>query len=438
MLFISTLEIIMDIMLTIFLLLICISCSVFFSLSEISLAASRQLKLQLLSEEGNKNADKVLALQASPGRFFTAIQIGLNTVAILGGMIGEGSLAPTIAKLISHVYQGEHLISISSALSFILITGSFILIADLMPKRLAMTYPEPIATRMIRPSLFIIFMLSPLVWLFNGLANGLFKLFNVSTTRNDVLTFEDIFAVMNAGQKAGLLHHEEYQLIENVFKMQSLNITSAMTMRDSIIYFFTDDDEEKIKQKIGEHPHDKFLVCADSLDNILGYVNAKELFMWLLDGKRIDLQHDTLVHPVPMIPDTLTIYEAMEYFKTNAVDFAAVVNEYGLVLGVLTINDLMIAIMGEWAHHVLEEQIVQRDENSWLVDGATPITDVLRAFNIDKFPEKENYETMAGFMMYMLRKIPKRTEYVIYQGYKFEVVDIDNHKVDQLLVTKVE
>ncbi len=427
----------MGIAATIFLLILCIICSVFLSLSEIALAASRQIKLQLLSEEGHKNADKVLALQASPGRFFTAIQIGLNTVAILGGMIGESQLTPHIAHLLGFVYQGEHLASLSATLSFILLTSAFILIADLMPKRLAMTYPETIAIVIIRPLIMIISILSPLVFFFNGMANGLFKLFNVSTTRNDELTFEDIYAVMNAGAKAGLLHREEYQLIENVFKMQSLNISSAMTVRDSIVYFFIDDDEDSIKQKIGQHPHGKFLVCEDSLDNLKGYVNAKELFIWLLEGKRIDLKEDTLVHTVPTIPDTLTIYEAMEYFKNNTADFAAVVNEYGLVVGILTINDLMIAIMGEWAHHVLEEQIVQRDENTWLVDGATPIPDVMRAFNIEKFPENENYETMAGFMMYMLRRIPKRTEFVVYQGYKFEVVDIDNHKVDQLLVTRL-
>jgi CBS domain containing-hemolysin-like protein len=422
---------------TLFLLILCVLFCVFLSLSEIALAASRQIKLQLLLEEGHKNADKILALQASPGRFFTAIQIGLNTAAILGGMIGDSQLTPLLAQMLSHLYQGEHMMAISSGLSFILITSAFILIADLMPKRLAMTYPESIALVIIRPLLFVITLLSPLVWLFNGIANSLFKLFNVSTTRHDDLTFEDVYAVVNAGAKAGLLHREEYQLIENVFKMQSLSISSAMTVRDSILYFYIDDNEDSIKLKIGEHTHNKFLVCEDSLDNIKGYVNAKELFMWLLEGKKIDLQENTLVRPVSTIPDTLTIYEAMEYFKNQTVDFAAVVNEYGLVVGILTINDLMIAIMGEWAHHVLEEQIVQRDENSWLVDGATPIIDVMRAFKIDEFPDTENYETMAGFIMYMLRKIPKRTEYVIHQGYKFEVVDIDNHKVDQLLVTRL-
>jgi CBS domain containing-hemolysin-like protein len=364
------------------------------------------------------------------------MQIGLNTVAILGGMIGDSQFTPLVSEFISNFYQGAHLSQISSVVSFILITSAFILFADLMPKRLAMSHPEKIAITLIRPILLVISLFRPLVWLFDCMANGLFKLFNISTTRQNELTFEDIYATVTAGAKAGILEREEYQLIENVFKMQSLTIASAMTLRDSILYLFLDDDAQAIKNKIADYTHNKFLVCDDALDNVKGYVNAKEMLMWLIDNQQIDLKNHALLHPVSTIPDTLTIYEAMEYFKNNAVDFAAVMNEYGLVVGILTIKDLMIAIMGEWAHHVLEEQIVQRDENSWLVDGATPMIDVMRAFNIEEFPDSENYDTMAGFIMYMLRKIPKRTDYVLYKGYKFEVVDIDNHKVDQLLVTR--
>ena len=128
----------------------------------------------------------------------------------------------------------------------------------------------------------------------------------------------------------------------------------------------------------------------------------------------------------------------MEYFKNSRADFAVVMNEYALVVGIVTTNDLQSAVMGAWSLHESEEQIVSRDDSSWLVDGVTPITDVMRAFNIEVFPQSQNYETIAGFMMYMLRKIPKRTDFVNYAGYKFEVVDIDSYKVDQLLVTKIE
>jgi CBS domain containing-hemolysin-like protein len=157
----------------------------------------------------------------------------------------------------------------------------------------------------------------------------------------------------------------------------------------------------------------------------------------VINGEKISLMNDSLVHNCLIIPDTLSLSEAMDYFKSNRADFAVVMNEYALVVGIVTTNDLQSAVMGAWSLHESEEQIVARDNNSWLVDGVTPITDVMRAFGIEAFPQNQNYETIAGFMMYMLRKIPKRTDFVNFAGFKFEVVDIDSYKVDQLLVTRI-
>ncbi|MFG0833172.1 polyamine export protein PaeA [Aeromonas bivalvium] len=423
---------------SLFLLLLLVAGSVFFSLSEISLAASRKIKLQVMADEGNRQAAKVLALQAQPGNFFTVVQIGLNTVAILGGILGESALNPAIKGLIAAIYQGPWLGEISSIASFVFVTGMFILLADLMPKRLAMTMPERIAVVVVRPMMLFVVLWMPLVWFFNGMANALFRLLRVSMVRNDEITSDDIYAVMDAGAAAGVLQREEHQLIENVFELQSLGVTSAMTARESLIYFTLQESEESIKAKIAEHPHNKFLVCDHNLDSIKGFVDAKELLIRVIGGQSIDLIGGNLVQNVIIIPDTLNLYEAMEYFKNHRGDFAVVMNEYALVVGIVTMNDLMSTVMGEWATHVVEEQIVQRDENSWLVDGVTPISDVMRAFDIEEFPESQNYETIAGFIMFMLRKIPKRTDSVKYAGYKFEVVDIDSYKIDQLLVTRVE
>ena len=217
---------------SLFFLMLLVAGSVFFSLSEISLAASRKIKLQVMADEGNRHAEKVLALQAQPGNFFTVVQIGLNTVAILGGILGESALNPAIKELVSEFYQGPWLSEISSAASFVFVTGMFILIADLMPKRLAMTMPERIAVVVVRPMLLCVTLLMPLVWLFNGMANGLFRLLRISMVRNDEITSDDIYAVMDAGAEAGVIQREEHQLIENVFELQSLGVTSAMTARE--------------------------------------------------------------------------------------------------------------------------------------------------------------------------------------------------------------
>ncbi len=414
-----------------------IGTSCFFSMSEIALAASRKIRLRQMAEEGDLRAEKVLALQTTPGSFFTVVQIGLNAVAIMGGIVGESAFTPYFAAALAHVIPQAWVGQLSFVLSFVLVTSLFILIADLMPKRVAMALPEKVAVNLVNPMLICITLLRPFVLIFNGMANGIFKLLQIPTARNDEITPDDIYAIMDAGAEAGVLDKGEQQMIENVFEMQSVSVTSAMTARESLVYFLLQDDEDTIKKKIAEDPHNKFLVCDGQLDNIKGVVDAKELLIRVINGRKIDLKDTSLVRSSLIIPDTLSLSEAMEYFRHHRADFAVVMNEYALVVGIVTTDDLQSAVMGAWSLHESEEQIVPRDANSWLVDGVTPITDVMRAFGIEEFPQNQNYETIAGFMMYTLRKIPKRTDSVNYAGYKFEVVDIDAYKVDQLLVTRL-
>ncbi|NJI84527.1 hemolysin family protein [Shewanella sp. Iso12] len=414
-----------------------IGTSCFFSMSEIALAASRKIRLRQMAEEGDLRAEKVLALQTTPGSFFTVVQIGLNAVAIMGGIVGESAFTPYFAAALAHVIPQAWVGQLSFVLSFVLVTSLFILIADLMPKRVAMALPEKVAVNLVNSMLICITLLRPFVWIFNGMANGIFKLLQIPTARNDEITPDDIYAIMDAGAEAGVLDKGEQQMIENVFEMQSVSVTSAMTARESLVYFLLQDDEDTIKKKIAEDPHNKFLVCDGQLDNIKGVVDAKELLIRVINGRKIDLKDTSLVRSSLIIPDTLSLSEAMEYFRHHRADFAVVMNEYALVVGIVTTDDLQSAVMGAWSLHESEEQIVPRDANSWLVDGVTPITDVMRAFGIEEFPQNQNYETIAGFMMYTLRKIPKRTDSVNYAGYKFEVVDIDAYKVDQLLVTRL-
>ncbi|WP_107852398.1 hemolysin family protein [Oceanimonas marisflavi] len=419
-------------------LIICllVAISSFFSVSEIALAAARKMKLRLMASDGDVNAEKVLLLQEQPGNFFTIVQIGLNAVAILGGIIGESAFTPFTRGLLDWWLQGPWLDQMAFFLSFFIVTSLFILFADLMPKRLAMIAPEKIAVAVVRPMGMLIILFRPLVWLFNGLANLLFRLFRVPTMRQDEITPEDIIAMMDAGAQAGVLQEQEHHLIENVFEMESRTVTSAMTTRESLIYFNLHEAQEDIKAKIAEHPHAKFLVCEDSLDRVVGYVDSRDILMQVLHQQPISLQKEGILRNPLIIPDTLSMYEVLEHFKTAGEDFAIIMNEYALVVGIITLKDVMSIVMGELVQSQ-EEQIVSRDANSWLVEGLTPLEDVMRVLDIDSFPDDENYETIAGFMMYMLRKIPKRTDFVLHAGYKFEVVDIDSYKIDQLLVTRL-
>lgn len=413
--------------------------SAFFAVSEIAIAAARKIKLRQMADEGDVRADKVLALQEKPGKFFTVAQIGLNAVAILSGIVGESALTPFFESIISPVYHGTGTLvhSISFVLSFVVVTSLFILIADLVPKRTAMIQPERIAVVVVGPILMCLTIFSPLVWFFNGMANRLFKLFKLPMVRSDEITSDDIYAIMDAGAEAGVLQRQEHHLIENVFELESRTVPSSMSSRESIVYFTLEDTEEELHEKIATQPHSKFLVCDDTIDRVVGYVDSKDIMMRLLKQQPISLKKELTVRTVMIIPDSLTLSELLERFKSAREDFAVVMNEYALVVGVITLNDVMSTVMGDLVSQTQEEQILRRDEFSWLIDGIAPLQDVVRALDIDEFPEEGNYETIGGFMMFMLRKIPKRTDCVEYAGYKFEVVDTENYKVDQLLVTRV-
>lgn len=428
----------MDFVNNVVVIVILIASSAFFSCAEIALASSRKIRLQQLVEAGNVNAAKVLALQEEPGNFFTVIQVALNAIAIMGGILGEQAFSPYIATLLENVFgKTAWLEQVSFLCSFTIVTSLFIIFADLMPKRLAMIYPEQFAVAIVKPILFFLGVLKPIVRVYDGIANLLFKLFNIKTDVDDAITFDDVSAMVDAGTASGALHKQEQHLIENVFELDTRTVTFAMTSREHVIFLRLQDDEQMLTAKITDYPHSRFLVCNDHIDNVLGYVESKDILKRTLKQQAISLNNELQLKNLLAIPDTLTLSELLERFKVTNQDLAVILNEYALVVGIVTLNDVMKTLMGDLVSPFIEEQIVKRDDNSWLIDGVTPIEDVRRALSIDSFPNEENYQTIAGLMMYLLKKIPKRTDFIEYAGYKFEVVDIDNYRIDQLLVTKI-
>lgn len=422
---------------SIFIIFLLILISAFFSVSEISLAASRKTKLKMLIDSGDDRAELVLRFQEKPGKFFTVVQIGLNAVAILGGIVGEDAFSKRLGDLFTNFMPDGIAANVGSVVSFLLVTSVFVLFADLTPKRLGMTAPEMISIRIIKPMRFCILIFSPIVWFFDSLANLIFHIFKIPTERNDDVTSEDIYALVEAGVMAGVLKKEEHQFIENVFDLDQRTVPSAMTPREDMVYFEKSESDDMIKSKIAAHPHSKFIVCENDIDHIIGYVDSKDLLNRVLSNQSISLDSGLTITNVLMFPDTITLSEALESFKASKEDFAVVLNEYAIVMGIITLNDVLTTLMGGLVAQGDEEQIIERGDNSWLIDGVTPIEEVQRVLNIDEFPDTDNYETIGGFMMYKLRKIPKRTDTVIFDQYNFEVVDIDNHKIDQLLVTKI-
>lgn len=410
----------------------------FLSLTEIALAGARKVKLKILAEAGEERAKKVLDLQENSADFFAASQIGLNTIAILGGILGEGAFRPYFLNFVHQFYNGSWAETISFALSFTVVTSLFILFADLMPKRLAMIAPEKIAISVINPTQVFIKVCKPLAWFINAIANLLFRLFKVNTKRDDNITFDDISAVMDAGAQAGVVLKQEHHFIENVFELEERNVPSSMTTRENVVFFTLTEPEDSIRQKLAEFPYSKFLVCSEDIDSVIGYIDAKDILVRILNNQKINQLNESTIRNVLTIPDTLTLSEVLDRFRSTKEKFAVVINEYALVVGVITLSDIMITVMGDWVTPIeADQQIIKRDNNSWLIEGSTPIEDIKHALAIDEMPDEENYETLAGFMMYRLRKIPRPADAVIHGNYKFEVVDVDHFKIDQLLVTRL-
>ena len=417
-----------------------IAASAFFSVAELSLAASRRLKLRQLADDGDARADRVLAVQEQPGHYFTVVQIGVNTVAILGGIVGEGLLTPHFASALRYLTTPEQAQTIGFGLSFACITSVFIVVADLVPKRLAMNEPERMALTVIGPMLWLVALFKPLAWAFSALTAGLIRCLGRPAERDNSISHLDILALAEAGNQAGVVADAEQQMIENVFELDTRRVESAMTTREHIVFFSLDDDDALIRTRIAEVPHSTYLVCDGEIDQVVGYVDATDLFQRVLREEAIDLratQSAGLLKKVLIVPDRLTLSEVLTQFRQAREDFAVIVNEYSLVVGVITLNDVMSTVMGSLISSYDEEQIVRREDGSFLADGITPIPDVQRALGLEALPHPGQYDTLAGFLMVMLRRIPKRTDQVVWEGWRFEVVDVDSHRVDQVMIARV-
>jgi CBS domain containing-hemolysin-like protein len=419
-------------------IVVLIAASAFFAVAEISLAASRRLRLRQMADEGDSRAERVLKIQEQPGHYFTVVQIGLNAITIMGGIVGEGALSPTLKGAFSGWMAPERAETAGFVTSFLVVTSLFIVFSDLFPKRLSMAEPEKLAVRVAGPMLWCMAVFKPVVWVYSRATDGLFRLLGLSAQRDDRVTSDDILALAEAGAQAGVLARREQQVITNVFELDTRTVGSAMTPRDRIAWFSQDDADTIIRLRIAAEPFSTYPVCDGDLDHLIGYVDAKDLFQRVLNNQPISLTDPALLHKAVVVPDRLTLAEVLAHFREVREDFAVIVSEYSTVVGVVTLNDVMSTVMGDLVTTQDEELIVQRDERSWLIDGATPVQDLQRALGIDEMPFEGEYETLAGFLMVMLRRVPRRTDRVDWGGHRFEVLDVDSYRVDQVLVSRLD
>ena len=426
----------MDFTQSLLLIALLIAASAFFSVAEISLAASRRLRLRQLADEGNPRALQVLHVQEQPGYYFTTVQIGMNAIAILGGIVGEGLLSPYLEALLGQWLSPRTATSLAFAGSVAVVTSMFVVFADLVPKRLSMAQPERVAMWVVGPMGKVLVAFKPLVWLYTRCTDVIMRLLGLPTQRDERITPDDILALAEAGTLAGVIDRPEQQVIENLFELETRPVSSAMTPRDRIVWLHHDDPDAVVRARIAAEPFSTYPVCRGELDQAIGYVDAKELFQRVLNGQPISLTDEALLHKLVVVPDRLSLSEVLHHFRQQHEDFALIVNEYSTVVGVVTLNDVMSTVMGTLVEPEDEEMIVRREDGSWLIDGLTPMQDVLRALDLEEPPNATEYDTIAGFLMWMLRRVPRRTDRVVWGGYRFEVMDVDNYRIDQVLVTQ--
>ncbi|MCM2321255.1 MAG: hemolysin family protein, partial [Pseudomonas sp.] len=344
---------------SLFLLFLLILISAFFSLAEIALAASRPVKLRQMADEGITNALRVMQVQEKPGHYFTVVQIGMNALAILGGIVGEGLFSPLFTALFALQLEAEQAATLGFVASFILTTSLFIVITDLIPKQVAMAIPEQFAIRVIGPMRILATLLKPLVLLYSWIVSGVITLLKLPKQRDDSVTPEDIMAMTQAGAQSGTLAASEHQVIENIFELETRTLPSAMTHREGIVYFLRDDPDALIRSRIADEPYSAYPVCDGGIDHIVGYVTIKDLFQRVLNDQPISLDDPTLIRKPLVVPDRLTLAEVLKQFRQAGETFALIVNEYSLVVGLISLNDVMSIVMGDMVSPWYEEQIVR-------------------------------------------------------------------------------
>lgn len=427
---------------TLLLLTILLILNAFFSTAEFSIASSRKRKLQQLALNGNKKAESVLSISDNPSTFITVIQIGLNVIAILSGIFGEQSLTPAFAENLIAVGTPENFANpIALTLSVMIITTIFIIFGELIPKKLAFSNPERVACMVINPLMFTLKAFKPFVWFLSTCAEVLLKIFKVEIKRDEEITFEEVSAFISEGAEQGLLEQNEHKIIENVFSLTDRNILSAMTVKNDIVFLDINDTQDDIVAKLIKHPHARFLVCDTSLDNLLGYIDSRDILKNILSNQPVAFSREKLkeqgLKTILTMPDSINLLEVLDKFRETRQDVACVFNEFGMVVGLITLNDVLATLMGNVVSYIEDSQlIVQRDEKSWLIDGKASIEDVKKLFGWDSLPSEGSYETISGFLMYKMKCIPRKAQKFEFENVIFEIVDVEGYRVDEVMATK--
>ena len=410
----------------------------FFAMSEIALVSSRKPRLQCLADSGDRSARAAIELGEHPTRFLSTLQIGITAIGVLNGIIGEATLAEPFAIWLQELGLPPRASEIgATGLVVLVITYVTIIIGELVPKRLGQIAPEAIARHVARPILLLAALTKPFVRLLAGSTELVLRLLGARAGTAPTVTEDEIQAILAEGSEAGVIAAQERQMVRNVFRLDDRQVASLMTPRSEILYVDVEAPIEESLRLIGQSEHSRFPVCRGDLTEILGIATAKRLLAQSMRGNRLDLNADLL--PAVYVPETLTGMELLENFRTSHVQFVLVVDEYGEVQGLVTLQDVFEAIIGEFKPTTPEEAwAIQREDGSWLLDGFIPIPELKDRLHLRAVPEEDKgrYHTLSGMVMLLSGKVPRTGEKVEWEGWVFEIVDMDGTRIDKVLASR--
>jgi putative hemolysin len=425
----------------IFVILLLIFLNGLFSMSEIAILSARKARLQQWVEEGNEKAREVLSLATAPNMLLSTVQIGITLVGVLSGAFGGATLAESFAGFFNgfEIFN-PHGEGVALALIVLCITYLSLVIGELVPKRVALNHPERIATLAVRPMRVLARIAAPAVHLLSISTDLVLKVMRFRPSEEPPVTEEEINILIEQGTIAGVFEESEQDMVSRVLRLGDRRVGALMTPRKRIVWLDVNDTVERNRRKILKSVVSRFPVCQGRLSNVLGVVHVKDLLTRCLSGRALDIRSG-LQQPLFVLEST-HVLRVMELFKESGTQMALVVDEYGTIEGVVTLNDLLESIIGviPSLDDVNQPSIVQREDGSWLVEGMIAVDELRDFLDVGRFPEQEtgDYETLGGFIMTVLGRVPAAGDHFECCGYRFEVVDMDGRRVDKVLIQSLE
>lgn len=416
-----------------------------FAMSEIAVVSSRKARLQNLADDGSLGAKAALDLNQEPSSFLSTIQVGITLVGILNGAIGEAALADPLAALLSGIpLFAPYARGIALTITVIVLTYFSVVVGELVPKRLALLAPEGIASLIARPMMLLARITHPLVIILSGSCSAILRIVGARRKEEPPVTDDEIKVLMEQGAEAGVFHESEQEIVSNVLRLDEQRISSIMTPRRDMSIIDLEEDENTVRQCIVDTAFSRLVVCRDGLEHVVGVLQTGDLLKKALPGHGITVADvEAVLHPPLFVPESVTTTQLLESFRRARLQFALIIDEYGDVQGLVTLTDVLSAIVGELSVPEAPEDrdMLQREDGSWLVDGDVGIERLKSELDIaEDLPgeEEHSFHTLGGFIMYALGRVPVPTDHFEAAGWRFEVMDMDRNRVDKVLLSAPE